>query len=185
VPENLFGLPTHILLLHVVVVLLPVAAAATVLVALWPAFRHHAGIVTLFGTFVVTLFVPLTSQAGENLAARLPDSPLIAEHANVGHQVTIWAAVFGLSLFAVVLLGLVRRAAVPPERLTASEGWAVGLLPAGWREAEPGWTAAAFRVAQVLAVLTAVLVTYVVIRAGHTGAQAVWTHYPNLRPSAG
>jgi hypothetical protein len=185
VPENLFGLPTHILLLHVVVVLLPVAAAATVLVALWPAFRHHAGIVTLIGTFVVTLFVPLTSQAGENLAARLPDSPLIAEHANVGHQVTIWAAVFGLSLFGVVLIGLVRRASVSPDRLTVSEGWAVRLMPSGWRDTAPGWSTAAFRVAQVLAVVTAIMVTYVVIRAGHTGAQAVWTHYPNLRTTAG
>ena len=31
-PENVFGLPTHIVLLHVVVVLLPIAAAATIAV---------------------------------------------------------------------------------------------------------------------------------------------------------
>jgi hypothetical protein len=185
VPENLFGLPTHILLLHVVVVLLPVAAAATMLVALWPTFRHRWGLATLVGTFVVTLFVPLTSQAGENLAARLPDDPLIAAHAAAGHQATIWAAIFGLSLFSVVITGLARRASVPPEALSASETWALRFLPAGWRGARPGWAGAAFRVAQVLAILAAIGVTYVVIRAGHTGAQAVWNHYPNLKSTAG
>lgn len=184
-PENLFGLPTHILLLHVVVVLLPIAAVATVLVALWPAFRHRWGLATLVGTFLVTLFVPLTSQAGESLAARLPDNPLIAAHVSIGHQATIWAAVFGLSLFAVVLTGLARRASVPAEDLSASETWVLRFLPAGWRGARPGWATVAFRVAQVLAVVTALGVTYVLIKAGHTGAQAVWTHYPNLKPSAG
>jgi hypothetical protein len=185
VPENLFGLPTHILLLHIVVVLLPLAAAATVLVALWPTFRHRWGLATLVGTFVTTLFVPLTSQAGENLAERLPDNALIARHADIGNQVTVWAAVFGLSLFAVVLIGLAMRAAAPTEDLSSSERWATGKLPAAWRETAPGWAPVAFRVAQVLAVLTAIGVTYVVIQAGHTGAQAVWTHYPNLQPSAG
>lgn len=184
-PENLFGLPTHILLLHVVVVLLPIAAAATILVALWPTFRHRWGIATVVGTFVTTIFVPLTTQAGESLAERLPDSPLIARHADVGNQVTVVAAVFGLSLFAVVLVGLAMRASVPDAALSSTERWAIGKLPAAWREAVPGWAPMAFRVAQILAVLTAVAVTYVVIQAGHTGAQAVWTHYPNLKPTAG
>ena len=53
-PENLFGLPTHILLLHVVVILLPLAAVATVAVALSSRFRHRWGIATVCATFVVT-----------------------------------------------------------------------------------------------------------------------------------
>ena len=46
-PETLFGLPTHILLLHIVVVLLPIAALATGLVALSSRFRHRWGLATL------------------------------------------------------------------------------------------------------------------------------------------
>ena len=60
-PENIFGLPTHVLLQHVVVVLLPVAAVAAILVVLWGWYRHHLGIATLVATFLVTLFVPLAA----------------------------------------------------------------------------------------------------------------------------
>ena len=98
-PENLFGLPTHILLLHVVVILLPLAAVATVAVALSSRFRHRWGIATVCATFVVTLFVPLTTQAGESLAARFPTNAMIVRHANVGNQLVFWTAAFGLSLF--------------------------------------------------------------------------------------
>ena len=180
-PETLFGLPTHILLLHIVVVLLPIAALATTLVALSSRFRHRWGLATLLATFVVTVFVPLTTQSGESLAARLPDNAAIVLHAQVGKQVELWAAAFGLCLFAVVAVDLIRRCASPPDALTGSEVWATGHLPARWRDTTPAWAGAAFRVAQVLALATAVGVTVMVIRAGHTGAQAVWSHYPGLR----
>lgn len=71
-PDNLFGLPTHVLAQHVVVVLLPIAAAAALLVALWAWYRHCLELATLVATFLVTLFVPLTTQSGESLASRLP-----------------------------------------------------------------------------------------------------------------
>lgn len=184
-PHDLFGLPTHILLLHIVVVLLPIAAVATLLVALSSRFRHRWGLATLCATFFVTLFVPLTSQAGESLAARLPHDEVIARHADIGNQLVVWAAAFGLCLFAVVAIDLIRRAAAPAEDLAAAEAWSTRHLPPRWRQTTPTWTAAAFRVAQVLALVTAVGVTVMVIWAGHTGAQAVWSHYPNLDQVAG
>lgn len=184
-PNDLFGLPTHILLLHIVVVLLPIAAIATFLVALSSRFRHRWGVATLCATFLVTLFVPLTSQAGESLAARLPDDEVIARHADIGNQLVIWAAAFGLCLFAAVAIDLIRRAAAPADDLSAAETWSTRHLPPRWRQATPTWTASAFRVAQVLALVTAVGVTVMVILAGHTGAQAVWSHYPNLDQVAG
>src|SRR4029077_14752644 len=60
-PQTLFGLPTHILLLHVVVVMLPVSAVVAIAVALVPGFRHRYGLGVVVFTFVTTLFVPLTS----------------------------------------------------------------------------------------------------------------------------
>jgi len=94
-PENLFGLPTHVLLQHVVVVLLPIAAVGALLVALWARYRHHLGVVTLVATFLVTLAVPLTTQSGESLEGRLPESPSIAAHAAAGDRVLWVAAFFG------------------------------------------------------------------------------------------
>ena len=86
------------------VILLPLAAVATIAVALSSRFRHRWGLVTVCATFVVTLFVPLTSQAGESLAERLPTNAMIARHADIGNQLVIWAAALGLSLFAVVAI---------------------------------------------------------------------------------
>ena len=40
------GLPTHILLVHAVIVLVPIAALLTVLSAVWPAARRRLGIIT-------------------------------------------------------------------------------------------------------------------------------------------
>jgi hypothetical protein len=182
-PEDVFGLPTHIVLLHIVVVLLPIAAAATVAVVVSSWFRHRYGLIVLVATFLTTLFVPLTSQAGEALAARLPDAPEIQTHADVGQQLVIWAAVFGVCLAAVVLLDLMRRATVSGADRTIAESWAIARLPAAWRSTTPRWADAAFRVFQVLAVLASIGVLVMVIRAGHTGAQAVWSQYPDLQPA--
>ena len=180
-PENVFGLPTHIVLLHIVVVLLPIAAVATIAVVASSWFRHRYGLLVVAATFVVTLFVPLTSQAGEALAERLPDAPEIQTHADVGKQLVIWAAVFGVCLAAVVLLDVVRRATAPD--LTGAESRAVAWLPSELRSRTPRWADAAFRVVQVLAVLASIGVLVMVIRAGHTGAQAVWLQYPDLQPA--
>ena len=109
-PENVFGLPTHIVLLHIVVVLLPIAAVATIAVVSSSWLRHRYGLIVVAATFVTTLFVPLTSQAGEALAERLPEAPEIQTHADVGKQLVIWAAVFGACLAAVVLIDVIRRA---------------------------------------------------------------------------
>ena len=180
-PENLFGLPTHILLLHLVVVVLPMAALATVAVALSARFRHRWGLLVVGCTFVVSLFVPLTSQAGESLAARLPDAPQIARHADIGQQLVIWTAVFGVCLAGLVLVDLARRVSSPVDVLTPAESWASRFATPGWRESPPGWADGAFRVLQILALLAAFGVVVMVIRAGHSGAQAVWTNYPHLR----
>ena len=182
-PEDLFGLPTHILLLHVVIVLLPIAALATVAVALSSRFRHRWGLAVVACTFVISLFVPLTTQAGESLAERLPDAPQIDRHGEIGQQLVIWTAAFGLCLAGLVALDLIRRASQPTDELTSAESWGRKFVSPGWRESPPGWADAAFRVFQVLALLAALGVVVMVIRAGHSGAQAVWSNYPDLRPA--
>lgn len=180
-PNNVFGLPTHVLLQHVVVVLLPIAAVGALLVALWAWYRHHLGLATLVATLLVTLCVPLTTQSGESLADRLPDSQAIAAHAAAGDRVQWVAALFGLILFAVVALDLWRRTSASAE-LAPAEVWVSRRAPASWRDAAPTWTAPALTIARVLLVFAAVAVVIVVIQAGHSGARAVWSDYPNLRP---
>jgi hypothetical protein len=179
-PSNLFGLPTHVLLQHVVVVLLPLAVLAALLVAVSARFRRHWGPLVLVGTFLVSLAVPLTTQSGESLASRLPDSPVIAAHVQAGQRLLIPTALFGLCLFAVIALDLWRRA--PGGPLSPSEEWVVERTPEGLWAGAPGWASGALGVARVALVLLSVAVLVFVIQAGHTGAHAVWSTYPNLQP---
>ena len=93
----------------------------------------------------------------------------------------IWAAAFGLSLFALVAVDLRCRTSAPADELTPAETWATRYLPQRWRTATPNWAAATLQVAKILALVTAIGATVMVIWAGHTGARAVWSQYPNLR----
>jgi hypothetical protein len=97
------GLPAHPFLVHGVVVLLPLAACAVVLHAVWPAARQRLGGVTpLLGTVVLVL-VPLTIRAGRDLAPRFGDNPLIARHQQLASQLPPWTV--ALFVLAVALWG--------------------------------------------------------------------------------
>ena len=45
-PDTVFGLPTHAIVVHATVVFLPLAALAVLLHAFWPAARRRLGGVT-------------------------------------------------------------------------------------------------------------------------------------------
>lgn len=100
------GLPVHALVLHAAVVLVPMAAGLTVLVALIGRWRPAGAwpVVALNVVTVATVFV--TTQSGQQLQSRLSNSDLISEHAERGEAMTLFA--LGL-LVSSVLVALVRR----------------------------------------------------------------------------
>ena len=140
------GLPAHPLLVHAVVVLLPLAALAVVLHAVWPAARRRLGVVTPLLCLVSLVLVPITSQAGEKLEHSLGGTnELIERHAELGDQVLPWA-------IALTVAGVAQ--------------WALGR----WSPMGP-----AVRIPiGVVSVAVAVVATVVLARAGDAGAQAVW-----------
>src|SRR3954467_12720153 len=77
VPLLVFGLPTHVLLVHAVVVLVPLAVLGAVVIAVWPAARRRYGWLVVAVTVVATATVPLATEAGEALEHALPRSPAI------------------------------------------------------------------------------------------------------------
>lgn len=92
------GLPLHVLLVHFVVVLVPLAAICTVLVPLWPAARRRLGIVTPLLALSTMILVPIVTDAGQWLQARVPSTPLILQHAELGLTLYPWTiAVFAFS----------------------------------------------------------------------------------------
>jgi hypothetical protein len=161
------GLPAHILLVHAVVVLVPITALLVVLSATWPAARRRLGLITPGVALVTFLSIPLTTQAGEWLQARVPDSSAVRAHASMGDGIVP----FGLALLAV---------AVADWWWTRRQDEA--LAPTGVRPQQPGAeTAPAARRPgavslgiAVLSVLVAAGAVVQVARIGDSGARASW-----------
>lgn len=84
------GLPLHVLLVHVVVVLVPLTALCALAVPLWPAARRRLGIVTPLLALAMVVLVPIVTDAGEWLQERVPSTPLIREHAALGQGLYPW-----------------------------------------------------------------------------------------------
>jgi hypothetical protein len=144
------GLPAHILLVHAVVVLVPLAALLTVAVAWWPTLRRRLGIITPIFTLVAAAFVPFTTHAGEWLEGRVAHSDLIEKHAGYGDKVLPWAALLAAASVGVWLLG---------RYLDAHES------------ARRPWITI---VAGVVTTIIAAGAVVAVVRAGDSGAQATW-----------
>ena len=94
------GLPLHALLVHFVVVLIPLTAVAALLVPIWPAARRRLGIVVPLLALVDLILVPIVTEAGEWLQARVPSTPLIQAHAALGKTLLPW--VIALFVFTVL-----------------------------------------------------------------------------------
>jgi len=149
------GLPTHVLLVHAVVVLVPMAAVAVIASAWSDSLRRRLGVLTPLLAFGVLVLTPLTANAGEWLrdTRKLGELEAVRKHADLGNR--LWPWVLGLFLLAVLGYVLARRAEAadvtttgPPRSLT--------LLVAA--------------VATVVAV-GAMVQTF---RVGESGSRAVW-----------
>lgn len=156
------GLPAHVLLLHVVVVLIPLAALLAILGSVWRAVRKRLGILTPLTALTGLIFVPLTTSAGEWLRDRVPSSDLVRRHAELGDGLLIWAAL----LFAL-------SAGIWLLDLSARRGWH---LPAALL------SRATRTVATALLVVVAVVAVVEVYRIGDSGAKAAWNN--RLTPAA-
>lgn len=145
-PETVFGLPVHPLLVHATVVLVPLTATAIMLAVFLPRFRAWAGWIPLGLAVISTALAPLSTSTGENLQRRLPETKLIREHAELGDMLLWWC--LGMLAVAAALTVVHRRTAAP------SKAVAVGLMVAG----------------VVVGVGTMVQVVLI----GHSGAEAAW-----------
>jgi len=162
VPETVFGLPTHAIVVHATVVLLPLAALVVLLHAFWPAARHRLGVVTPLLAGVALVLVPLATQSGETLEHSVRESALVERHAELADGMLPWAV--GLFVVAAGLWLLDRR------RARSS------------RAPEPRWLPV---VAAVLAIVAVVGTVQQIVRVGHAGAEATWHGVVSSSSSSG
>jgi hypothetical protein len=98
------GLPAHALLVHLVVVLLPLTALAAVAVSVWPAAQRKLTFLVPLGAVVGLVAVPVTTRAGNDLAAHLGNPAFINHHRSLGQMVLPWAAALAVTTVAQWLL---------------------------------------------------------------------------------
>ncbi len=169
---SIAGLPVHPLVVHVAVVLVPLAAAALVFIAVVPRFRRS------LLPFVLVLAIAgagasiVASSTGGSLehtvrqaAATAGDPrPRFGEHPEQGNTAEFASIVLAIAV-AVVAVVEVTVAAGSGNK----EGMAGALGAYGSRL--PGWAPHAV---YALAILPAIFAVITMIVAGHSGAALVW-----------
>ena len=155
-PTKIQGLPAHILLVHLVLAAVPIAALVLIAAAVWPAAGKRLGILTPIVALGALITVPVTTHAGKWLQARVASTPLILKHVALGKQVLPW--MIGLFLIA-VLVWLWGRSSTPSLHGPA------GRIVVG-----------------VLAVAISVGAVQQVVRTGEAGSRALWTNNFSNQP---
>lgn len=180
-PTRIGGLPAHALLVHLAVVLVPVAALLVVLSGWWPAARRRLGLATPAAALLALAVVPVTTRAGEWLQQRLPASRLIQRHASLGHGLLPWVAGLAAVAVAVSVLDRVagRRAVTDVQvsgrtRMPAGQHARSGPGRGVAESRRSGPLLAASLLLAVLALVAATGSTVQVYRIGDSGAHAVW-----------
>jgi hypothetical protein len=155
VTYKIFGLPSHILVIHLVVVGIPVACLATVAIAVrpqWRGGRFGLAVVVLDALAVIgTYIAKLSGLAFFNHQPGFKNIPAIVSHRNLGLTL-IWY-VLGL-LLAAVLLVLAEKYERPP--LTT--------------------------VFAIVAIAASVATVVQTVRVGDAGARATWSGYIKSSP---
>ncbi|ACQ78506.1 conserved hypothetical protein [Beutenbergia cavernae DSM 12333] len=155
------GLPAHVLLVHAVIVLLPLAALCVAVSAVWPAARRRLGIVTPLLAIAVAILVPVTANAGEWLLPRVGGAPLAVEHAGFGRTMWWWSTALAVVAIAQYLWS--RRAARGARGEDAESGGGDG--------GGPRWVAV---VLLVLALAVPAGAVFRTVQTGESGTRAVW-----------
>ncbi|GHJ38105.1 DUF2231 domain-containing protein [Streptomyces sp. TS71-3] len=159
------GLPTHVLLVHFVVVLGLLTALTLVVCAVWPEAGRRLGPVLPLLALVTMALVPFTTNAGEWLRDRIGDIPLVNQHRDLADEVLPWV----VSMLAVSVAAwwvTLREAA-------GERGWDV-------KGARYLWPALRVRprtlrvIVAVAAVAAAAGSATAIYRAGDSGAKAAW-----------
>jgi uncharacterized membrane protein len=162
--DEIFGLPAHPLIVHVPVVFVPLTALLAVGYGLVPPLRRTLGWLLALTAVIAGVSSAVAVKAGEEFQKRLNGGPPgVAQHSDYGETVRNLALLAALVAVGLVVLDLMRRRR--KARAATSGG--------------PSGGAALLGIVSVI--LTVALLglaggaTWAVVRAGHTGAEMVYS----------
>jgi hypothetical protein len=157
-PYTVFGLPTHVLIVHLAVVGIPAACLVTLAIAIRPAWRRRFGYWAAGLAVVMVPVTYLTQLAGEQLYNHnfnYPNSPA-AQHRELGSTL-VWF------VLAVAILSV---ALVIAEKIGLADHHAAMVLVAA------------------LAIGASAICLVRVVQVGDSGARAAWGGYANSHPAS-
>lgn len=169
--DSLLGLPTHPLIVHIPVAMLPLAALGVIVMLLrrtwYERYRWAVLVVGAIGTFGAIL----ATASGEDLEHTIGRVEgrdavrAIHEHAEAGEIARTLAIMFFVALAAWVVVPwfLERRAKVADAGAAANADAASGAMPSWLRP-----------VLMVVVAVTAVASMISIVDAGHSGASEAW-----------
>jgi hypothetical protein len=150
--STIAGLPAHVLLVHLIVVLIPGTALLEILCALWPAARRRLVWLVLAMAVLLMVTTPVAINAGEWLYDQEKHhSAILQTHADRGEQM----------LYFSIALGLI----------------AVALAVLQWWEGRSEQRRPIVNIAvALLAVAVGIVSIVAVVRTGDAGSRSVWGH---------
>jgi hypothetical protein len=179
--NTFFGLPAHPFLVHIPVVLLPLAAIGAVAMVARKTFNERYRWAVLTMGAIGTVGLVLAAGAGERLEAKIISiegeeaSAGWESHAQAGELARLVGIVFFVALLAFIFVPIVleRRSA---RGATAAKNLSAAAAPATSSRAGGSWIRP---VLAGLVVVTAFASVYTVVQAGHRGSSSVWAEVQN------
>ena len=154
--DSLFGLPGHPLVVHLAVVLVPIAALGTLTIAFWGAARRRIGWIVVGLAFVAFVGCFLAKESGEALQNSVKHTEALDAHVEMADGGTVAGLAVFLGAAGVMVVDLIVR------QRTARNQAALPL-----QKQAP-------IIVGVLAVLLALFSSVRIIQIGHSGAKATW-----------
>ena len=147
---SFFGLPVHVLMVHAVVVLVPLAAVGGLAISTLSWARTRYGSLVLVGAFGAAVTTYIAQEAGERFQLSFPQpTPTMLKHFDIGGDLFIFVVLLFLGIAAIQL----------------------GQLLVNRDQTRGKWLRL---VGTVVTVVCAVISVVQVVRIGHSGAVAVW-----------
>jgi hypothetical protein len=148
--STIFGLPAHPFVVHIVVVLVPMAALSGLVVAVWPWARERYAPLVLGIATLALIAIPIATHTGEELEGHVHPSAYVERHTAMADGLLPFMALLWLALAALVLARWLRT--------SRGKDWARFLAGA----------------AVVLTIAGAVASGIQVVRIGDSGSRAAW-----------
>lgn len=169
--DSLFGLPAHVFLVHIPIILVPLVALGAVLM-IWPALRQRLGWVVVALAFVAFVATLLATETGKSLREFVVKSNLVREHTRIGENLRPWTFLLFGTLFALVAWEWWTARQARPNGDAVHQA---GSVAVGTRTLAPVAVKRVTTTLVVASILFAGLSMYWLYRIGHTGARASWT----------